>query len=266
MADTRQCQRCGEAFTPRTAGGKPQIFCSKTCRDRTHGAAHIKKYAPVRAVICAECGGPVARAERGRPRRYCSEQCKQRVGNRALNRRRLPAPQHPDRSCGHCGKQFSPKRRDQVYCESRCTINASQSRRYHGEALRQGGEFSRMCVECGQAFIAKKANAKWCSNICRIRTCRRDESRRRAPGSGASLYADREIFERDNWICQICHTLVDRLASRRSPDGATIDHVVPLSLGGADTAANVVTAHWRCNREKGNRVPVEIRETTRTEE
>lgn len=40
------------------------------------------------------------------------------------------------------------------------------------------------------------------------------------------------------------------------PDGATIDHIVPLSLGGSDEPANVATAHRRCNIRKGDqRVP-----------
>jgi endogenous inhibitor of DNA gyrase (YacG/DUF329 family) len=253
MARQSQCRRCGEPFTPRAAG-RPQIFCSKQCRDRTHRAAHIKRYAPVRTTACAECGGPVAQESLGRPRRYCSDPCKQRVGNRAQNRRRLPAPKQAERQCAYCGTTFPPKRRDQVYCEARCTRNASQMRRYRNEPLRQGVTFERLCVECGQFFTAKKCNAKWCSKICRIRTCRRDESRRRAPGAGASLYADREIFERDGWICQICVQPVDPTVPRTHPDGATIDHVVPLSRGGPDTRDNVVTAHWRCNRDKSNRI------------
>jgi hypothetical protein len=154
--------------------------------------------------------------------------------------------------------KFTPRRRDQVYCSNTntppyCAVGAYQARKRGGEPRRQGIDFDRTCVECGGSFVARKANAKWCSDTCRIRTCRRDESRRRAPGAGGALYADREIFERDGWICQICHEPVDRAASRRTAGGATIDHVVPLSRGGADDPSNVATAHRRCNREKGAR-------------
>lgn len=254
MAQQYSCQRCGGSFSPRASGGRPQIFCSKQCRDRQHGASHIKKYAPVRSSACAECGAAIMQAGLGRPRRYCSDECRQRVANRAQNRRRMPAPKASTRNCGHCGEQFSPKRRDQTYCAARCAGNAGQMRRYHGAAARQGVDFERRCVECGIAFTAKKHNAKWCSQTCRIRTCRRDESRRRAPGSGSGLYADLEIFERDAWTCQICRGHVDRDLPRTHPLGATIDHAIPLSVGGTDEPENVVTAHWRCNREKGNRV------------
>jgi hypothetical protein len=148
---------------------------------------------------------------------------------------------------------FEPKRRDQVFCSPRCRINGGQNRRNRGGALRQGLDFERTCVECGEGFVAKKANAKWCSQICRIRTSRRDESRRRKPGAGAALYTDREIFERDRWICHLCRKPIDPNADRRSPEGATIDHLVPLSHDGDDDPANVAAAHWRCNRDKGVR-------------
>lgn len=203
--------------------------------------------------LCAECKAPFARKPLGRPRKYCSEKCRQRVGNRAQNRRRLPAPKQPERQCENdrCVEVFAPGRRDQVFCSHRCRVNQGQNRRYSGAPLRQGADFERVCVECGETFTAKKANAKWCSPICRIRTCRRDDSRRRHPGNRSALYTDREIFERDRWTCHLCRKKIDPTADRRSPAGATIDHLVPLSLGGDDEPANVAAAHWRCNRGKG---------------
>lgn len=233
------------------------MVCSAKCRTRADNAKHRTKISAlvIRPTSCAECGDPVVQPASGRPRRYCSAKCAHRVSNRAQNRRRLPAPKQTERRCENdlCGQPFSPKRRDQVFCTPRCRINEGQNRRYRGAALRQGTDFERTCVECGQPFTAKKANAKWCSQICRIRTCRRDESRRRSPGSGASLYTDREIFERDNWTCYLCGRKVDRNADRRDPEGATIDHIIPLSMHGEDVASNVATAHWKCNRDKGVR-------------
>lgn len=52
------------------------------------------------------------------------------------------------------------------------------------------------------------------------------------------------------WRCHLCGKRVRRKASRTDPFGATIDHLVPLSLGGADEPANVATAHYRCNQDK----------------
>lgn len=252
------CQTCGELFTPRT-GGKPQVRCSEKCRRKTANANYIKKNAPERTNACAECGGPVAHEELGRPRRFCSDQCKKRASNRSQNRRRLPAPKLPTRSCEHCGRTFAPNRRDQIYCSNAhtypyCAVAAYQARKKAGEPLRQV-EQTRTCVECGKQFTAFKSNAKWCSPICRIRTNGREASRRRGPVQpGWKPYSDREIFERDGWICQICNRPVDPDLPRTHAEGATIDHVIPLALGGSDEPDNVVTAHLRCNLEKSNRV------------
>ena len=31
------------------------------------------------------------------------------------------------------------------------------------------------------------------------------------------------------------------------------DHIIPISLGGADILENIQIVHWICNREKGNK-------------
>lgn len=257
MTQQIPCQRCGEPFAPRAAG-RPQIFCSKTCRDRTHRANHIKKYAPIRASACAECGARIVHADRGRPRRFCSDECKTRTGNRALRRRRLPIrdPDPAPRACAHCGTAFIPRRKDQIYCKapgSWCVQAAYQARRKAGEPLRQV-EQTKRCQECGNEFTAHKSNARWCSSQCRRRFTGREESRRRGPVRPDHVpYTDREIFDRDGWRCHLCGKKIDPAASRRSREGATIDHLVPLAAGGADVPANVAAAHNWCNKDKGIR-------------
>jgi hypothetical protein len=51
------------------------------------------------------------------------------------------------------------------------------------------------------------------------------------------------IFERDGWICGICGEVV-------KPEDATLDHIVPVALGGAHTAANLRLAHAMCNSRR----------------
>lgn len=62
------------------------------------------------------------------------------------------------------------------------------------------------------------------------------------------------LFERDNWLCHLCEEPIQ--PHRRCPDplAATIDHVVPLSLGGRHTWDNVKAAHAFCNFRKSNKV------------
>jgi 5-methylcytosine-specific restriction endonuclease McrA len=223
-------------------------------------ANFIKKNAPERATECAECGGPIEQLERGRPRRFCSDECKMRETNRRTRRARLPVrDQDPsERACAFCGAMFIPKRRDQIYCPSSagnwCVQKAYQARKAAGEPLRQV-EQQKTCEECGCEFTAFKSNARWCSQECRGRHGARVASRRRGPLPPKSdRYSDREIFVRDGWVCHICGEAVDPLVDRRRMDGATIDHIIPLVLGGADTPENVATAHNRCNRRKGQHI------------
>lgn len=63
----------------------------------------------------------------------------------------------------------------------------------------------------------------------------------------------RTIYVRDGWICGICAQPVD--PNLRYPDlmSASLDHVVPLSKGGAHTKANVRLAHWICDSRRGDR-------------
>ena len=42
------------------------------------------------------------------------------------------------------------------------------------------------------------------------------------------------------------------------PERATLDHVYPLAHGGAHTLGNLVAACGRCNRMKGDMLPVEF--------
>lgn len=250
------CLTCGELFEPRRSGGKPQVRCSARCRDRAAAKATRIKNAPMRVATCAECGERVTHQERGRPRRFCGDECKRRVSNRSARRRRLPIRDpHPEpRICLHCQATFAPRRRDQVYCRPGCAQNASQKRRRNGGDLRQGVIFKKSCIECGEGFDAKKINARWCSSLCRRRFTGREESRRRGPVRPDSKpYTDLEIFDRDGWVCHLCGKPIDPKADRRTHIGATIDHLVPLSEGGADDPANVAAAHNRCNKAKGVR-------------
>lgn len=58
------------------------------------------------------------------------------------------------------------------------------------------------------------------------------------------------VFDRDAGQCGICKKPVQR----DSP--WEIDHVIPISKGGAHAYANVQLAHQSCNRAKRDRVPV----------
>ena len=57
-------------------------------------------------------------------------------------------------------------------------------------------------------------------------------------------------------VCHICCEAIDASLPRgyREPASLVMDHVVPLSRGGADALSNIRPAHWACNARKGSRV------------
>jgi hypothetical protein len=57
------------------------------------------------------------------------------------------------------------------------------------------------------------------------------------------------VYERDQGTCQLCHRPVDKTA--RGPKQFSLNHILPLSAGGAHTEMNVETTHLRCNQLAG---------------
>ncbi len=65
------------------------------------------------------------------------------------------------------------------------------------------------------------------------------------------------LFERDGWTCHLCDGKIE--SHRRCPDpwAATMDHLIPLSLGGTHTWDNVAASHAQCNFLKGAKVSLD---------
>jgi 5-methylcytosine-specific restriction endonuclease McrA len=82
------------------------------------------------------------------------------------------------------------------------------------------------------------------------------EAAKRARDAGATVVVpfDRlDVFDRDRWICYLCHLPVDRDASAFDRSSPTVDHVVPLSRGGEHAMRNAACAHLGCNSAKQDR-------------
>jgi 5-methylcytosine-specific restriction endonuclease McrA len=73
--------------------------------------------------------------------------------------------------------------------------------------------------------------------------------RRRREASGSKRV---RVYMRDGFRCQYC-------GERRNPVELTLDHILPRSRGGDNSAINVVTACRSCNQRKGSRTPEEAR-------
>lgn len=74
-------------------------------------------------------------------------------------------------------------------------------------------------------------------------------------------FSRKNIFERDNYTCQYC---TKRPKDKQSAikwveeNVLNLDHVVPRSRGGRTTWTNIVSACYKCNTKKGDRLIKEL--------
>lgn len=125
----------------------------------------------------------------------------------------------------------------------------------------------KACEYCGQPFPVPWAKPKkrFCSTSCvahhgnaqryadHIYVARGKGHRGRAQRYGVRyepIYPE-DVYERDGWTCKLCDTAVDQSLAWPDPYSASIDHIVPISAGGAHVWENVQCAHLRCNILKG---------------
>ena len=177
--------------------------------------------------------------------------------NRALNKKRPKKrrPAQEPRACRHCEADISDKRPQARWCGKKCrwADRPNGGHRTTGTAT---------CAECGTTFDTVRGRNTYCGLVCagrsRILTQDQNETsqnsrRRRQRERQARMtgtYRRRDIFERDGWLCQLCHKPLGKQPYPH-PQSPSIDHIIPLSQGGMDKRANVQAVHLRCNCAKG---------------
>lgn len=228
-----QCAQCGGPFIR----SRSKMYCSRACAGRSY-------YRRLTAT-CLTCGETFDFAAARKTAKYCGRAC---AASAAMTARE-------QRPCMHCGEMFVAKVGGaSKFCSLPC----------RDASMRTGAEAP--CVICGATFYAvpSRVNAQFCSGRCaglakrmyEPGEAKRQSHRKRRAAKLAVLserYVTAEIAERDGWRCQICKSVVPRDAKYPHPRSASVDHIVPLSQGGADVRANVQLAHLRCNVTKGAR-------------
>ena len=168
-------------------------------------------------------------------------------------------------SCATCGVGLAPARRVNAspFCRDACRAAWHHAFRpeYRERSARQKREryaatyappsYVQTCPECGCGFESHHANRVYCGNACQWAQAHRARRARRF-AVVREPYRFAEIAERDGWVCGICDAPVDPSLTHPAPASGSIDHIVPLSRGGADTRANVQLAHLGCNWRKSN--------------
>jgi 5-methylcytosine-specific restriction endonuclease McrA len=116
----------------------------------------------------------------------------------------------------------------------------------------------RRCPQCRQP---KHFSGTYCSKHCYltspegIATRKHNEHKRRARFYGAKVETVDPLVValRDKYKCHICRKRVNMNLDCKDKYSATMDHLVPISLGGDHSYANIRLAHRICNSRKGNR-------------
>lgn len=163
-----------------------------------------------------------------------------------------------------CGRLFSRKNsQPKRYCSHRC---AALCRR--GESRGGRVHTPQVCSRCGVEFRSPSKGRRFCGSECstawivetktnplkaeRLRVARRAAStKRRAAGWKSQKGRWRDVCARDGWACWICRQAIDPCLSHPDRRAGSVDHVVPLSLGGSDADENLRAAHVSCNSRRG---------------
>jgi 5-methylcytosine-specific restriction endonuclease McrA len=161
---------------------------------------------------CEACDGWFVRRSASRA---CGDACSER-----LRRRRV----EDGRRCRECGAQ---RRKNQHFCDPCRAIRREQQ-------IRVFEEFKKNRIKSPES----KA---------------RERFRRRARKHGVEYEnVDRAyILKRDGFVCQLCRKPLMMDVEYPHPLYPTMDHVIPLAMGGSHVVSNVQAAHMICNSRKG---------------
>ena len=97
---------------------------------------------------------------------------------------------------------------------------------------------------------------KWSKNNLEKESAKVRKRRALKMKNGHTAYSIKDILEKYGTKCHICNLEINTNANRQSgkdgwQNGLHIDHLIPISKGGADTLENVRPAHGLCNVKKG---------------
>ena len=226
------------------AGRKPVGYVKAIPKPRAPYVAKV-----IAPKTCEKCSALFTPAQRGAKRRLCFD-CAP-VGG--------PVKQENKGTCKTCGKSLSGLSVQCVYCSPECYRTANIHRmRQRGVKLDAKDRSPRPCAHCGTIFELpyRSKNTVYCSKQCRTRAhagsgcCHR--RRARQFGVEYQYIHKHKVFVRDGWKCKICGIDTPKeLKGTREPNAPELDHIVPMSKGGAHMLHNVQLACKRCNMTKG---------------
>ena len=233
------------------------------CNMRARRAGTIHRYAaPPR--VCDQCGDEFATGKNGK-HRYCSEACqKASVESRRIARRIATLP----RPCANCGEIIDhTQRSDAKFCSVRCQHSSwyaanderlkAASAAWNRRNAAQKARANKLWYEANRERVATLNRAWREANVDKVREIGRDSAARRRARKAETVvehFTFAQVWVRDEGRCWLCGESVDPDLIWPDPLGPSIDHVIPLVLGGSHTLANCSLSHLVCNLRKGTKI------------
>lgn len=235
------------------ACGRPMSDGAKVCKECRMGANRTIPR------VCEQCGVTFLRRAHSRDSgRFCSKLCGGIAKRKPKPAPRVRVSRLVVRHCAQCSQAFSVYVSDQQAC---CSI-ACKNAHNRGRTLTRRNEYQKACDTCKCVFVTCQQRVKTCFPCKEKRNRRIAKGRRKARMRGV-LYESVDpfvVFGRDGWRCQLCGCATPRrLRGRHMPASPELDHIVPISCGGAHTYANTQCACRQCNGDKGGKTLGQLR-------
>jgi 5-methylcytosine-specific restriction endonuclease McrA len=231
LVSGRKCTACGKDI-----GNQPRGYttCGGACRFET-----IRRRQEWRN--CEWCGIRFRRRKRGKDaKRFCNRQC----GWAFQNRGKFSYCEW--KPCAACGLPFQARKPELCFCSSECGKYPALPR-FCPNCRIVIGKSAQRCDVC------RKAKADLIRQSDRYKAQRkRTKVTRRARTRGVirATIGLVEVLKRCGRECYICGCVTDPYSTHNG-ESATLDHVVPLALGGWHDMVNLRIACRNCNSLKG---------------
>lgn len=261
----KNCRFCGKELPKYKTR-----FCCDDCRNKYNRIKKglVQSYEMVEKT-CVCCGKPFATYKQARI--TCSDECakKRHAWHSSEYYRRKYLKIHPDaRTREDIVAEAAEKKAEKEREKETRRIEREKERekaRAQKEAEKianieywQNYNAEHICAACGCAFTANYPTKKYCSDKCKIKA-RKTKKRYKdiTVDRGITL---QKLAQRDGQRCRLCGGFVN-WDDYKVIDGTTIcgdeypsiDHVVPVSLGGLHSWENIQLAHRKCNMNKSNK-------------
>lgn len=250
------CKVCGDTYwcPPNKTNGRFRSFCSKRCYHRHRETnPSFKRYrqsdkgkAMRRQVMRKSSSRPEVKARAAQYRRWVKFVFTVDPSQRPFDTTPWPTcttdgchnilPSRIKATCRYCAWQQRIANRPNTWrnagkpCKGGC-----------GKPLTRYQQHTCLDPECVKIY--QRNNPDWIAT-------RRIISQRRRARKRAAFVEDVDVavhLEWQNRKCYHCGCKIDITQSVPHPKSLTLDHLVPLALGGEHSYANTVASCWKCN-------------------